>query len=50
MDFLVQETTAGTGDRSREKISRVLTELNAATLDDVGPLAPLSGIASADRI
>lgn len=38
MDFLVQETTEGTGDKTQEKISRVLKELNASTTDDVGPV------------
>jgi len=44
IDFIVQKTTEGTGDKTQEKISRVLRELNASTLDDVGPLTTLSGI------
>jgi hypothetical protein len=39
MDFLIQETTAGTG-------SRVLEEFNESTLDKVGELTSLSGITS----
>jgi len=44
IDFIVQKTTEGTGDKSQEKISRVLREFNQSTLDDVGPLSTLSGI------
>ena len=46
MDFVVQKTTEGTGDKTEEKISRILRELNGSTLDNVGPLTTVSGITS----
>jgi hypothetical protein len=49
IDFIVQKTTEGTDDKTQEKISRVLRELDASTMDDVGPLTTLSGITSSYR-
>jgi hypothetical protein len=46
MDFQIQKTTEATAAGAQEKISRLLRELNASTLDDVGPLTTLSGITS----
>jgi len=44
LDFIVQRTTEGTGDKTQEKISRVLRELNESTMDNVGPVTRESGI------
>lgn len=42
MEFLIQNTTEGTG-------SRVLEEFNESTLDKVGELTTLSGITTCHR-
>jgi hypothetical protein len=48
MDFLVQQTTEGTDEKTQEKISRALKELNESTMDNVGPVTTVSGITSLD--